>query len=211
MGMIRRILLLSCLAAPPAGAHPHVFVDESVGFTTEDSSLTGLRIVWLYDAFSTLVLYDQLWLDEDGDGLLNDADLAKVAIGETEWADDYEGDTYLFHGADKLPLGRPQGGTARMVGDRVEVTFDLPLVSPLPMAGRTASLKMYDPSYYYAYAAQAVLPPVPDGCTAKIIPFEPTGLDRELQAQLSRLSTEEMPDDPNIGARFAEEVRLTCD
>ncbi|MDB6454966.1 DUF1007 family protein [Falsirhodobacter sp. 20TX0035] len=208
--MFRRALLLACLAASPAGAHPHVFVDESVGFRMDGDALTGLRIVWLYDAFSTLVLYDQLWLDEDGDGQLNAEDLQKVAAGETEWAEDYEGDTYLFHGNAKVPLTRPENGTARMVGDRVEVTFDLPLADPLPMAGQEVVLKMYAPDYYYAYTAKAVLD-TPEGCHTRIVPFTPDSVSLRLQAELAKLGTEEMPDDPNIGANFAEEARLACD
>ncbi|WP_128253139.1 DUF1007 family protein [Falsirhodobacter deserti] len=208
--MFRRALALACLAASPVGAHPHVFVDESVGFHMEGGDLTGLRIVWLYDAFSTLVLYDQLWLDEDGDGLLNEADLETVARGETEWEPGYEGDTYLFRNDAKVPLGRPENATARMVGERVEVTFDLPLAEPLPMAGQQAVLKMYAPDYYYAYTAQEVLE-TPEGCRSRIEHFKPDSVSRKLQAELAQLGAEEMPDDPNIGAKFAEEVHLECD
>lgn len=209
--MLRRALALAlaCLASP-AGAHPHVFVDEHVGFHMTDGALTGLRIVWLYDAFTTLVLYDQLYLDEDGDGQLNAEDLQKVAAGETLWTAGYEGDTYLFQGGTKVPLGRPRNGTAQMVGDRVEVTFDLPLVQPLPMAGQTAVLKLYAPDYYYAYTAAGVLD-TPAGCQTKIVPFEPDSVSRKLQAELAKLGAEETPADPFIGANFAEEIHLTCD
>ena len=208
--MFRRALAFALLAASPVGAHPHVFVDVSAGFRVEQGALTGLRIVWLYDAFSTLVLYDQLWLDEDGDGQLDAGDLAKIAAGETEWADDYEGDTYLFHDEAKVALGWPQHGTARMVGDRAEVTFDLPLADPLPMAGQEVVLKMYAPDYYYAYTAKEVLD-TPAGCRSRIAPFVPDSVSRRLQAELARLGTEEMPEDSNIGANFAEEARLECD
>ncbi|QUS37078.1 DUF1007 family protein [Falsirhodobacter algicola] len=204
-----RLLLPLCLLAGPAGAHPHVFVDEVAGFRVEGGMLTGLRVLWRYDAFSTLVLYDQLSLDEDGDGLLDADDLARVAAGETEWPEDYEGDTYLFQGGAKVPLGRPEGASARMVGDRVEVSFDLPLAQPVP-AAEGVVLKLYDPLYYYAYTAVGT-DPAPEGCAARIVHFEPDALDRRLQAELARLGTEDMPDDPNIGAHFAEEVHLTCD
>ena len=120
-----RLLALSFLLAGAAGsavAHPHVFVDATPRFVFDGPGrLAGLRITWRYDAFSTLVLYDQLELDRDGDGKLDAQDLERVAKGETDWPPEYEGDTYLWIGGAKVPLARPMNGVARMVGDRVEV------------------------------------------------------------------------------------------
>lgn len=198
------------LSAAPALAHPHVFADASAGFTFDGPRLTGVRIVWLYDAFTTLVLYDQLTLDEDGDGLLDDADLARVAKSETTWEPGYEGDTYLFAGDRKLPMGRPENGSARMVGDRVEVSFDLPLAEPLDLTA-PVELRLYDPVYYYDYTLTTVLPSdLPTTCHAEAIPFEPSAADSQVQAMLAQLSAEEVPEDQNIGARFADRLRLTC-
>ena len=208
--MFRTVSLASALAlsAAPALAHPHVFVDARAGFVLGDGALTGLRITWLYDAFTTLVLYDQLDLDHDRDGKLNAQDLERVAHGETDWAPDYEGDTYLWVGGTKEPLGRPQNGVARMVGDRVEVSFDLPLATAQPLEGVAASLKLYDPGYYYAYT---VVGAAADRCEAQVVPFQPDAAERALQEELNALSQEEMPEDPMIGARFADEIALTCD
>lgn len=212
--MLRALLALPLLLLPAsARAHPHVFVDAGAGFVTDtEGRLSALRIVWLYDAFTTLVLYEQLGLDPDGDGLLDAADLAAVAAGETDWPPDYAGDTYLWKGVSPVALARPVQASARMVGDRVEVAFDLPLAEPLPLAGSELSLKLYDPGYYYAYSMQpAAAPDLPAGCRADLIPFRPDDASAELLAALSALSAEETPDDPEIGARFADEVRLRCD
>lgn len=210
--MFRTVSLASALAlsAAPALAHPHVFVDARAGFVLGDGALTGLRITWLYDAFTTLVLYDQLDLDHDRDGKLNAQDLERVAHGETDWAPDYEGDTYLWIGGTKEPLGRPQNGVARMVGDRVEVSFDLPLATAQPLEGVAASLKLYDPGYYYAYTVTGAEGEVP-GCSVSLIPFQPDAAEQALQEELSALSQEDIPDDPTIGARFADEITLLCD
>jgi polyphosphate kinase len=212
--MLRAVLVLPFLLLPPAArAHPHVFVDASAGFLAgADGRLDALRIVWLYDAFTTLVLYDQLGLDPDGDGQLDAADLAAVAAGETDWPPEYAGDTYLWRGGAAVALGRPAEAVARMVGDRLEVAFDLPLAEPLQLARGVFSLKLYDPGYYYAYGMQiAAVPALPGGCRAELIPFRADAATAELQAALSALSAEEVPDDPEIGARFADEIRLTCE
>ncbi|WP_192841346.1 DUF1007 family protein [Falsirhodobacter sp. alg1] len=208
-GMFLRTLILCLVAAGPVTAHPHVFVDESVGFDVQNGSLVSLRIVWLYDAFTTLVMYDQLGLDENGDGILDASDMEKIVIGETDWEPGYEGDTYLFAGSRKVELGRPRNAAAQVVDGRAEVTFDLPLAKPLPMAGETATLKAYAPDYYYAYTVQEVLQ-AGENCTAEIQHFEVGALSQKLQDELALLGTDEMPDDPDIGANFAEQVHLRC-
>ncbi|MBL3596103.1 DUF1007 family protein [Rhodovulum sulfidophilum] len=195
-------------------AHPHVFIDASAGFRFDDDGrLAKLRIVWLYDAFTTLNLYVQLGLDADGDGKLDEDDLEKIARGETDWPPDYPGDTYLFQNEAPVALGRPQHGTARMIGDRVEVSFDLPLVRPLAVDGQRTSLKLYDPEYFYAYTLKTVLAAgsIPRECRTRLIPFTPDAADAATQKLLASLSVEELPSNPDIGARFADELRLTCD
>lgn len=211
---MRKILFLLLLAIPlRAEAHPHVFVDATGGFRFADGALTGIRIVWQYDAFTTLLLYDQLNLDQDGDGALNDADMAEIVRGETVWEPGYEGDTYLWVNGAKKALSQPKNGAARMVGDAVEVSFDLDLPAPISAKGLGASLKLYDPFYYYAYdiPGAPLMLDAPDGCEAKLIPFVADAQTRELQDQLLQLSQEDIPDDPNVGARFADEVVLRCE
>lgn len=201
------------LLMPTAGlGHPHIFVDASAGLRFDsEGRVEALRIVWLYDGMTTLNLYVQLGLDQDGDGNLNEADLARVAKGETDWPPEYEGDTYLFHDNAKVPLARPRNGSARMVGDRVEVSFDIALAEPLRVQDG-AVLKLYDPTYFYAYTVDTVLEPspLPPGCAITVVPFEPDAADAAAQRQLAALSAEQVPDDPQIGARFADEMRLSC-
>lgn len=210
MRILAPLLLLLPLQAQ---AHPHVFVDATGGFRFHDGALTGLRIVWQYDAFTTLLLYDQLDLDKDGDGALDDADMAEIVRGETVWDPGYEGDTYLWIGGAKQALSQPMNGAARMVGDAVEVSFDMALEQPVPVAGLRASLKLYDPFYYYAYdiPGAPLMLDAPGNCRAETVPFVADAQSRELQEQLLQLSQEELPDDPNVGARFADEIVLQCD
>ena len=42
-------------------AHPHVFVDARTGFVFgRDRQLEAIKIAWLYDEFTTLVLFETL-------------------------------------------------------------------------------------------------------------------------------------------------------
>ena len=75
------ICLVMCLGGP-AKAHPHVFVDARTGFIFgADGQLEALRISWTYDEFTTLILFESLNLDQDGDGQFNDTDRAAIIEG----------------------------------------------------------------------------------------------------------------------------------
>ena len=198
-------------AGGAALAHPHAFVDVAAGFRFDSAGrIEALRISWTYDAFTSLTLFDILDLDRDGDGNLDDADRAAIVAGETDWPEGYEGDTYLEMDGAGVPLTRPVGGTASIADDRITVAFDLPLETPLVIEGDVI-LKLYDPTYYYAYTAVGIEGSVPEGCVVEIIPFVPNAATEVLQVKLAALSREETPEQENVGRLFAEEVWLLCD
>ncbi|HIP22422.1 MAG TPA: DUF1007 family protein [Rhodobacteraceae bacterium] len=214
--MIRSILLSLVLVASglPLNAHPHIFVDANGSFIFNDKQeLVAVRIYWLYDEYSTLFIYESQNLDEDGDGELSAADLEKVKLGETIWQAGYEGDTYLWIGGEQQKLSRPTHASAEEVAGRIGVSFELRLETPQIMAGQTARLKLYDPSYYYAYSipGEGLLYGNAPACQTWVDRPDQTAQMAELQAELNALSQEETPEDMNIGARFAEDVVLQCD
>tara|TARA_B100000780_G_scaffold118981_1_gene83496 strand:+ start:415 stop:651 length:237 start_codon:yes stop_codon:yes gene_type:complete len=69
-----------------AKAHPHAFVDARTGFIFgTDGQLQALRVSWTYDEFTTLILFESVNLDKDGDGQFNDVDRAAIIEGDTNW------------------------------------------------------------------------------------------------------------------------------
>jgi len=212
-----RFLLLICniyALAAPVEAHPHIFVDADGGYVFNDAGqLVGVRVFWLYDAYSTLFLYETLDLDKDGDGELDQADLEKVRQGETTWDRGYEGDTYLWIDGQKQMLSRPLKTSARMIEGRIGVSFELHLQKPQDIGRRSASLKLYDPTYYYAYSilGDGRIFGNASGCHLRVNRFNPDEQTAALQKELSTLSRDEAPENLNIGAKFAEEIALQCD
>jgi len=205
-------LFVMCLGGS-AGAHPHVFVDARTGFIFDaDGRLQALRISWTYDEFTTLILFESLNLDQDGDGQLNDADRAAVIKGETNWEPEYKGDVYLEVAAKDYSLGRPEAGAVTLENNQVEVSFYLPLSQPVRIDDTPAFLRLYDPTFYYAYTILPAADPValPEGCQAQIVPFEPDAVESALQENLAALGREEAPAQENVGRLFSDEVRLTC-
>ena len=195
------------LSATSVHAHPHVFVDTNVEFVVNSSQLTALRINWRYDEFTSLVLFDTLDLDPDGDGQFDDEDRQKVVRGETHWDDGYDGDIHLSSGDMPVAMGKPHSGEAEFREGRVALTFELPLAQPIEAA--TATLKLFDPFYYYAYRVLEGSVDG-DGCQLTLIPFAADAASAKLQDELAKLSREEFPDDENVGERFADTLRLSC-
>ena len=79
------VILSGVWAADPAVSHPHVFVDTQAGFQfAADGRLEMLRVVWTYDAFTSLTLFEILDLDKDGDGQLNSC-LRRLACLRRSW------------------------------------------------------------------------------------------------------------------------------
>lgn len=195
-------------AGSPVAAHPHVFVDAKAEFKFDEAGqLAALRITWMYDAFTTLALMEALGLDQDNDGVLSADDLARVVDAQTIWPDYFLGDTYLDAAGENVALGRPTDGAAAMEELRISVSFDLPLFAPVE-PGSGVELRLYDPTYYYAYATLDVV--APEQCAATVTQFQADQATSALQAQLARLSREETPDQAGVGRLFADLVRLEC-
>ena len=206
------ICLVMCLGGP-VKAHPHVFVDARTGFIFDaDGQLKTISISWTYDEFTTLILFESLNLDQDGDGQFNDTDRAAIIEGETNWDSAYKGDVYLEFAGQDYPLGRPEAAAVTLNNNQVEVSFDLPLSQPIRIETAPVFLRLYDPFFYYAYT---IVPPtdptdLPEDCQAQIVPFEPNAADSALQDKLAALGREDMPAVGNVGRLFSDEVQLTC-
>ena len=206
------LFVVMCLGGP-AKAHPHVFVDARTGFIFgTDGQLEALRISWTYDEFTTLILFESLNLDQDGDGQFNDADRAAVIDGETNWDREYKGDVYLEVAGQNYPLGRPEAAAVTLENNQVEVSFDLPLSQSVRIEDTPAFLRLYDPVFFYAYTILPAIDPIdlPEGCQAQIVSFEPNAAENALQEKLTALGREEAPTQENVGRLFSDEVRMTC-
>lgn len=200
--------------AGTAGAHPHVFLDGGADFLFDDQGrLAAIRVIWQYDAFASLFIVESLEVDRDADGALTDEEKAKVVADQLTWEEPFKGDSYLWHGGAEIALAGPTNGTAELSEGRLTVTFERALETPLVPADAEVLVKLYDPTYYFAYFATH--PPrfegaAPATCRARIEPFEPDSSLAALQGSLALLSTEETPDQADVGALFADRIVLLC-
>jgi len=205
-------LVVAALAAP-ARAHPHVFIDGGVDFLFDEAGqLRAVRVTWIYDAFASLFVVEQLKLDQDGDGVLSAEDEAALVADQTQWPDEYEGDSYLAVAGAPAEIGRPEAASAALEDGRVVIRFERALETPVPAEGLRATAQLYDPSYFFAYFVEQppTLDNAPEGCVAEVVAFDPDTELKALQQTLAELSAEETPEQENVGALFADRVELRC-
>jgi ABC-type uncharacterized transport system substrate-binding protein len=194
--------------AGPARAHPHVFMETGLEVLRDaEGRAVSLRVTWTYDPFFSLVLITERGLDPDGDGSLTPEETAALQGFDMSWEPGFAGDTYAFAADRAVTLSGPRDGVARYEGGRIVSSHIRDLAEPV---GGLLVVKNYDPTYYTEYTIREVLA---EGCGTEIIAPDLTEAERELQAALAAIPADvdvEMGF-PEVGAVFAQEVRVTCD
>ncbi len=220
LGKNRRLLAagvaafaVAALPAPPVSAHPHLFIDGGVDFVMDESGdLAALRVTWIYDPLASLFMLEDLGITSLDDADLTAEQRAALTAFQTTWDPDFDGDSYLWRDATRIGLSGPLEASARIADGRVVFEFLREVATPF-RPGPGTTVRVYDPSYYTSYAVTeaARIDGPPDGCRTAIEPFAPTPLLARLQESLAAIPIDGAPEDPEIGARFAEKVHITCD
>lgn len=213
--ILRPALLVVALLVPSGGvAHPHVFIDATVEVIFDSQNrAAAVRIGWTYDDLFSLSYLTEMGFDPDFDGVLTKDETARLAGFDTQWAEDFPGDSYALLGASPLGLSRPDAPTVNYENGRLTSTHLRRLSEPVALTGAELVVQIYDPSFYTAYsiAANPVLTGA-QGCKAQVFEPDRDAADARLEAALQELAGAEgsETDFPAIGSAYAEEVRVTC-
>ncbi|MFO1068590.1 MAG: DUF1007 family protein [Geminicoccaceae bacterium] len=137
---------LALLAASPAAAHPHVWIDARVDLQFAQGRLDAIAMRWTFDdLFSDFVLNEY---DRNGDGLFDAEETKAVehdafeALGDVAWL------TRLWSGETMI---QPKGyrDLAITAADRiVTYSFTLELPEPVDPLAAPLVLGVYDETYY---------------------------------------------------------------
>ncbi len=212
--MLRAALSVLVLAAGPAGAHPHVWVDTGVEVILNDrNEATGVRISWTYDDLYSLYIVGDMGLDPDWDGKLTAKEEARLAGFDMKWDPGFAGDTYALFNWAPLELSRPSDWTASYGGGKITSTHLRTFAAPVPVGADPLIVQAYDPGYYVAYSIP--LDPIVTGgtgCTAQTFVPDLGEAEQKLMDALSEYTPDVdlEAEFPAVGANFAEEVRVTC-
>lgn len=203
------------VSAGAAAAHPHVWIDTRIEVILDaDNRSTGVRISWTYDDLYSLYVVGDMGLDPDWDGSLTAEETARLSGFDMNWAADFPGDTYALLGEAELPLSRPKDWTASYADGKITTTHLRSFATPVALSGTVPLiLQAYDPGYYIAYSIP--FDPVltgGQGCKAQVLVPDLDAVESELLAALSEFTPDIdlEAEFPAVGAKFAEEVRVTC-
>lgn len=208
-------LCLAILAPMPAVAHPHIFIDTGLEAVVDDAGrLTHIRISWTYDAFYSLLVTEDMQLDQDFDGVLTPEEEAQLSGFDMNWDAGYYGDLRASLAGQALELSRPMDYTASFADGKITTTHLRAVAGHPLVASGELVMRPYDETFYTAY--EVTQPAKVSGQLACLISKIEPDIDAELekmQVQLAELDANSNPEDaglPNIGAKFATEIRITC-
>lgn len=204
-----RWIALCCtfLATPAAWAHPHVFVDVSLRFLSDDDRmLTGVEVTWSYDEFFSLLVLEDRGLDPDADMILTQAERAALlGFDLSDWPDGFDGALFLFEGGQKVILDPPKATYADLQEGRI-VTRHTRSFAPVTADGLVG--RPYDPSYYAALTLDKVMG-VPGTCAVAVERPDTAAADA-IVAKLGNSADEGFFDEVQVGIHYADTFEVKC-
>lgn len=201
------------MAAGPATAHPHIFVDASIEVVFNDEGRAqGLRVTWTYDDLISLTLLAERGMDEDFDGVLTPEELTALNGFDMNWQPGFLGDTYALINGNDLILSAPSDWTVAYADAKLTTTHYRAFEFAIDMADAPLIVQSYDPGYYTAYQVVAAQVSGREGCTVELFEPDQDAADQILQDALAEYSGTEGAEAefPAVGSAYAEEAQVTC-
>lgn len=211
---MRRLALLLCLAAAPAGAHPHIYIDAGLHPIFDRAGrLVAVRVIWAYDDLYSSLIFEDRGVDPDMDGVLTPEETALLQGFDMAWEPGFEGDLEVRRGDDRIALSGPTEPTAAVIAGQIVTTHVRRFAEPLVVGADPVVFAVYDPTFYSAYTiALGALPEGREDCKAELYEPDVEAAYEILGAAIEEMGAERIAngDFPAVGAIFAEELRLSC-
>ena len=214
-GTFLSILMMACwVGTTPARAHPHIFVDAGVEVVFgADGQPEGIWISWEYDPLFSMLLVSDMGLDPDFTGEITDSERADLDGFDMNWIEGYHGDTHVTQNGEAVALTGPVDWQSDYRDGQLSSRHLRHFITP-PDPAQGFVVTIYDPTYYTSYGIVGT-PQITgrSDCTARI--FEPDwdAAGAQLEAALDEVlgaGGDFEADFPEVGALFAEEVRISC-
>lgn len=207
--------LLSVLSPGKAEAHPHVFIDAGLTFRFDgEGRLGAVSVVWAFDDFSSMLMVEDMEMDQDGDGVLRDDEIARLTAMFSDWPEDFARDLYLTRDGKPVALSGPLDVAVRYQQGRIVVTHVRALLDRIRPATDGIEVQVYDPTYYTFYDLVGT-PEISgrDDCRVQIEKADIAAAQRKYGDELAKLTNDEIMDQgkyPDVGGDFADDMRLEC-
>ena len=174
------------LGAPPAQAHPHVWVNAESTVVYTDSRITGLKHKWTFDEMYSTMAVDGL--DTNKDGVYSREELADLAKVNMEGLKEFGYFTYAKLGTADLKLKDPTKDYWLEVDKQgaLSLFFTVELGEPVLAEAPGFAFSVADPSFFIAFELAkdepVKLAGAPAGCKVTI------GIPEKDAEELKRLN-----------------------
>ena len=139
-------LVTFLMAAAPAEAHPHVFIDNRVTFLFDAGKVTALRLNWVFDEIFSDNLLAQF--DADGDGALDALESKALGEGVLPNLKTFNYFTYVWVDGKQLDPIAPTDFVASAENAIVTFQMKVPLPAPVDPRSQALATEVYDREYY---------------------------------------------------------------
>lgn len=149
-----RLIAALCLSLSPAAAwaHPHVYIDAGLTLIhDENGAVTGFEVEWSYDELYSLLIIEDMGLDQDGDGVLTDEENALIQGFDSDWEPGFDGRLYPRVDGEPVALEDVRNFTAEYRDGRLISRHLHPLAEPLAMKA-PLQVQVYDPEFYVDFS-----------------------------------------------------------
>ena len=138
------ILALS-LAATPALANPHVWVETRITFELEDHRVERLRFAWRFDDFfSSHTIRTH---DADGDGALGPEEIRALRTGAFDPLSRSDYFVHVWVGEERREGHEVDRFSARIEDKRLVYEFSMPVTPPADPGERPVVVSVFDREY----------------------------------------------------------------
>ncbi len=130
----------------PAGAHPHVWINDVTTFLFKDRQLVAIHHHWEFDEiFSSFVIQQH---DNNHNGKFDKTENASVQKEAFSNLHDYGYFTHVRVDDKKLPLDKVEDFQATIKKEIMIYEFTLRLPQPVDVTKRHFAVGVFDPEYY---------------------------------------------------------------
>jgi ABC-type uncharacterized transport system substrate-binding protein len=179
--------------------------------------VTGIRHAWTFDAsYSAFVTQG---LDKNGDGRLTPDELAGLAAENTGNLAEFGYFTKLKVAGKEQAFADPAEPRMTMDGDKLTLSFLLPLKAPVAQGRGVTAVEVYDPTFFVSFALAegadaARLTGAPSGCAATLTrpKGDPSadGKTADAKPGMSEAFFEALTSASNYGLQFANRILVAC-
>ena len=211
-------LAVTCLAAglaPPASAHPHVWVEMRSDVVFDDSGkVAAINLEWTFDdAYAQMALDG---LDTNGDGVYSQLELDALTKENMASLKDYGYFVVPRVDGKQVAIGDVVEFGQIYTGSKLELHMQIPLAAAVDPAKQQFSFKVYDPDFFIAFDyvkddPVGVVGAQPAQCKPEL---KTVVVDAEMNQTKQMLATKGTdwtpPSDEDFGGQFASPVHVAC-